>query len=147
MKYPFIFAAALILTTCGEKAESANAPTPAASSAAPAEAATVAEAPVSAEERGRKLFNECAVCHTVKEGDAHRVGPNLFGVVGHTAGTRDGFAYSKAMRESGIVWDDETLGSFIENPQMFLRGNRMAYAGQRDAEKRAAIIAYLNTLK
>ncbi len=144
MKYAITTAifAALTLAACGGQSESSgDSPTPStASAAAPA-------TPATPEERGRKLFNECAVCHTTKEGEAHRVGPNLFGIVGHPAGKADGFAYSKALTESDIVWTDENLDAYIENPQMFLRGNRMAYVGQRDAEKRADIIAYLKTLK
>lgn len=144
MKNAYILAAALALVACGDNAESESADS--AAPAAPA-AAAAAEAPVSPEMRGRKLFNECAVCHTVKEGEGNRVGPNLFGVVGREAGHVEDFAYSKAMKESDIIWSAETLDSYIENPQMFVRGNRMAYAGQRDAEKRADIIAYLKTLK
>ena len=138
MKYALVLAAALILAACGENAESAG----------PATAATAAaEAPASPEERGRKLFNECAVCHTVKEGEGNRVGPNLFGIAGSPAGAVEGFAYSKAMKESGVVWTDETLDGFLENPVSYMRGNRMAYPGQRDPQKRADIIAYLKTLK
>jgi cytochrome c len=146
MKYVLAIAAALILTACGESAEStAEATSPAPSSTTASTAAP--EAAPTPEERGRKLFNECAVCHTVKEGDGNRVGPNLFGIYGSEAGLSEGFAYSKAMKESGIVWTDEALDAYIESPAAFLRGNRMAYAGQRDAQKREDIIAYLKTLK
>ena len=155
MKFPFVLAprrgastaarlalslaACLALAGCGDKTESAG------TGAAPA--VRTAEAPASPEERGRKLFNECAICHTAKEGEANRVGPNLFAIARSEAGQAEGFAYSKAMASSSIVWTDENLDAFIENPQAFLRGNRMAYVGQRDAEKRADIIAYLKTLK
>jgi cytochrome c len=140
VKHLTIFAVFLALCACGDKTAS--------SAAAPAPASKEASAPpASPEERGRKQFNECAVCHTAKAGEANRVGPNLFGVAGREAGMVEGFAYSKALTESDIVWTDENLGAFIENPQAFLRGNRMAYAGQRDPEKRADIIAYLKTLK
>jgi cytochrome c len=99
------------------------------------------------EDPGRVAFRECATCHVVQEGEASRLGPNLFGVYGRAAGTLDDFSYSKAMQNSGIIWDDETLNAFIENPQKFLRGNRMSYPGQPDAEKRAVIIAYLKSLE
>lgn len=135
-------AAALTLAACGAEGESAGS-----GERAPASAAPAAAPSMTPEERGRKLFNECAICHTAKEGDPNRVGPNLFGVVGRSAGQADGFAYSKAFMDADIVWTEENLGAFIENPQAFIRGNRMAYVGQRDAEKRADIIAYLKTLK
>jgi cytochrome c len=142
MKKFAAFALFLTLAACGENSASQSA-----QSSAAAPAATASAVPATPEERGRKLFNECAVCHTAKQGDANRVGPNLFGIVGAKAGQVDGFAYSKAMQDSGIVWTEETLNAYLENPQTFMRGNRMAYAGQRDAQKRADIIAYMKTLK
>ncbi len=144
MNRSFVLAAALLIAACGGESDSQGAAPPASTGSA---GAATSDAPATPEERGRRFFNECAVCHTVKQGDAHRVGPNLFGIVGHEAGKQDGFSYSTAMAEANIVWTEENLGAFIENPQAFLRGNRMAYAGQRDAQRRADIIAYLKTLK
>jgi cytochrome c len=142
MKKFAAFALFLTLAACGDNSASESVQPTAA-----APAATASAAPATPEERGRKLFNECAVCHTSKAGDANRVGPNLFGVFGSEAGKVSGFAYSKVMQESGTVWTEETLNAYLENPQAFMRGNRMAYAGLRDAQKRADIIAYLKTLK
>ena len=139
MKRFIALAAILALAACGEKAGNA--------SSEPAPAIKAAPAPATPEERGRRQFNECAVCHTAKQGEGNRVGPNLFGIAGREAAQADGFAYSKALTESGLVWTDENLNAYIENPPAFLRGNRMAYAGQRDAQKRADLIAYLKTLK
>lgn len=127
--------AALLVAACGES------PT----DEAPARQA--AAAVDKAVEAGRAEFGPCAVCHSVREGDNARVGPSLYGVYGREAGTLDGFAFSKAMTESGIAWNDETLDAFIENPQGFLRGNRMAFVGEKDAETRTAIIGYLKTLQ
>ncbi len=144
MKYAAALAifAAFTLAACGGQSESTG------GSASPSAPSAAAPAPqTTPEERGRRLFNECAVCHTAKEGEPNRVGPNLFGIVARAAGQAEGFAYSKALTESDIVWTEGNIDAFIENPQMFLRGNRMAYVGQRDAEKRADIIAYLKTLK
>jgi len=74
------------------------------------------------------------------------VGPNLAGVYGARAGQQPDFAYSDAMRTSEIVWSDETMNAFLENPLATIPGNRMAYAGERDATRRAEIVAYLKTL-
>ncbi|WP_411818772.1 c-type cytochrome [Hyphococcus sp. DH-69] len=137
MKMYLSLFALLALAGCGEKAEEKS------GSAQTAAAA----APETAESRGRKAFNECAVCHSVREGDSHRVGPNLYAVVGTPAGAREGFAYSKAMKESGVVWDDQALDAFMKNPRDFIPKNRMAYVGQRDDAKRADIIAYLKTMQ
>lgn len=142
MKKPFLFTLFLALAACGDSSSGGGAQP---SAAAPAQ--TASTAPATPEERGRRQFSECAVCHTVKQGEANRIGPNLFGVAGATAGQVEGFAYSKAMKESGIVWTDEELDAFLANPPAYLRGNRMAYAGQRDAQRRADIIAYMKTLK
>lgn len=132
----------VLLAGCGGEDNSAA---PVETSAPGDHAAAPAPDPV---ERGRKLFaSACAICHTQKEGDHSRVGPNLFGIVGRKAASIDDFAYSNAMRASGIVWSEEELDAYLTNPQAVVRGNRMAYAGEPNAEKRAAIIAYLKTLK
>lgn len=125
-----------MLASCGEQS------TEKAASASVTENETAAS-PVQA---GRRAFSECAVCHSARQGAPHRVGPNLFDIVGQNAGTRDGFAYSSAMRNSGVIWSRETLDAYIDNPQAFIRGNRMSYTGQPDSEKRRAIIDYLESL-
>ena len=103
--------------------------------------------PGTPEHEGRLAFGQCAVCHTYREGQPHRVGPNLYGIYGAEAGKAEGFTYTTAMRESGIVWNEEALDAFMENPQTYVRGNRMAYLGEADAEVRANIIAYMKSLR
>ena len=104
-------------------------------------------APMTPAEEGRLSFGQCAVCHSTAEGQPHRIGPNLFDIYGKAAGKGDGFSYTAALRESGIIWTEETLDAFIADPQNYVRGNRMAYLGEADAETRANIIAYLKTLR
>lgn len=99
--------------------------------------------------RGEDLFNErCQACHTVDEGGADKVGPNLFGLFGATAGQR-AFSFerrhSTAMRESGVVWSEENLDRFLENPKNFLPGTRMPFVGFREKTDRENVIAYLKS--
>lgn len=74
------------------------------------------------------------------------IGPTLAGVFGVKAGHVDDFAYSQAMRRSGLVWDEPTLGRYLEAPRELVPGTRMSYAGLDDPAQRQAVIAYLKTL-
>jgi cytochrome c len=96
-------------------------------------------------EHGKAVFKACAACHATDH--ANRVGPGLEEVVGRKAGTVPGFRYSNAMKNSGIVWDANTLDTYLESPQKTVPGNRMPYAGLKDATDRADLVAYLATLK
>jgi len=96
---------------------------------------------------GAKVFkSSCARCHTIDEGGKNKVGPNLFGVFGATAGKRVASfekRHSKAMKGSGIVWDEKTLDGFLANPRKFMAKNRMSFAGVKKAGDRENLIAYL----
>lgn len=98
-------------------------------------------------EAGEAAFRACAACHTVDEGGAHRVGPNLWDIVGASHAHADGFNYSDAMASlSDEPWTYEALNAFIENPRETIPGTRMSYGGMRDVEDRANLIAYLRSL-
>lgn len=103
------------------------------------------------EERGRAAFSACAICHSTKDpeapGYAQMVGPSLFGVYGAKSGHVATYDYSQAMRDANLTWDEATLDRFITRPHDVVPKTRMAFVGEADAEKRAAIIAYLKTLK
>ena len=92
---------------------------------------------------GEKVFKKCKACHVVDK-EKHKTGPHLVNVIGRTAGTAEGYKkYSKAMKNSGIVWNDETLDGYLEKPKKYLKGTRMAFAGLRKEKDRANVIAYL----
>ena len=124
-----------------------EAPTPEETGAAePINTAQAVDAPSASADEPPQAFRQCAVCHAISPDAAPMVGPTLVGVYGVTAANQPNFAYSKALQESGIVWTEENLLAFIENPQKFIPGNRMAYVGERNAERRQAIVDFLKTL-
>lgn len=89
---------------------------------------------------GEAIYARCLACHAL---EYDRTGPRHCGLIGRRAGTVEGFAYSEAMRKSGIVWNDKTLDRFLANPMKAVPGTTMGYAGISDAKERAALIAYL----
>ncbi len=101
---------------------------------------------VGAEEAGPEAFNNnCRTCHSWREGD-NRLGPNLHGIIGRKAGAAQGFAYSSAVKSSGITWDEASLDKFIENPNGFMPNNNMKpFTGVGDAATRKKIIDFLKS--
>jgi cytochrome c len=97
---------------------------------------------------GKLVFNaQCAMCHTISTGGANLLGPNLHGVVGRTAGTLKGFAYSPAMKSAGFIWTSEKLTAYLPAPGAMVPGTKMAYAGLRPAKKVDDLVAFLETQK
>ncbi|QEX22615.1 cytochrome C protein [Hypericibacter adhaerens] len=92
---------------------------------------------------GKALFSRCSTCHAVT--DQNKAGPHLSGVFGRKAGTVEGFRYSKALPASGIVWDDQTLDSYLADPAKAVAGTSMLVKLPKP-EDRADIVAYLKTL-
>lgn len=93
---------------------------------------------------GEKVFARCKICHSVQAGAPSPVGPNLHGVFGRKAGSIEGFNYSEAMKNSGIVWDDETLTKYLRDPRGSLPGNKMAFPGLKNDDEMASLLAYLH---
>ena len=96
---------------------------------------------------GEQVFRKCAACHTVDEGGAARVGPNLWGIYGAQAGGNEAFAprYSNGLKEAGFTWNAETLAPYLTNPREVIQGSRMAFQ-LRDEQEVTDVIAYLKTL-
>ena len=93
--------------------------------------------------KGERVYNKCKSCHTLDQGGKNKQGPNLFGLFGRAAGTVEDFRYSKAMLESGIVWDHEVLDRYLKKPKDVVPRGKMAFPGLRKDQDRLDLIAYL----
>jgi cytochrome c len=94
--------------------------------------------------RGQRVFNQqCRACHTLDKGGAQTAGPNLHGVFGRKAGTAEGYAFSDAMKNSGIVWDDATMAEYNRDPKGKVPGTKMVFNGVKQAGQLADLVAYL----
>jgi cytochrome c2 len=96
-------------------------------------------------EAGKRIYIFCQSCHTINEGGANKVGPNLYGIVGATAAQVDGFVYSEALTGANITWTPEALDEWIAAPSQMVAGTTMIFAGIRDPQQRADLIAYLES--
>ena len=99
-------------------------------------------------DNGKAIFNKCRACHQVGENAKNLVGPKLNGLFGRKAGSIEGFNYSDANKSAGakgLVWTDEVLFKYLENPLTFMQGTKMAFAGLKDEQDRRDVIAYLKT--
>ncbi|HHI88442.1 MAG TPA: cytochrome c family protein, partial [Hellea balneolensis] len=111
-------------------------------------AQTTAPAPkpataASPEALGKKVFNRCRACHTIDASEKNRVGPHLHGVFGRKAGSVADFNYSKAMKSSDIVWNEDTLDQYLASPKKMIPGNKMAFIGLKKEKDRKNLIAFL----
>jgi cytochrome c len=133
----FALAAGIAMVACAQETSAPAAPV----IADPAEvAARVAAADAA---MGRRQYIFCQACHTTNPGGQNKVGPNLSGIVGQSAGQVDGFVYSAALSASGLIWDLPALDSWLDNPNALVPGTTMIFGGVRDPAQRANLIAYL----
>ena len=94
---------------------------------------------------GEKVFRKCKACHAVEAGK-NKVGPSLHNIINQPVAAVEKYKYSKAMiayGEGGAVWDEATLGAYLEAPRKAVKGTKMAFAGLKKPGDRADVIAYL----
>lgn len=90
--------------------------------------------------RGEAIYARCQACHALA---FDRVGPHHCGLLGRRAGSVPDFAYSAALKQSAIVWDEKSLDRFLAAPMKAVPGTSMTYDGIPERQERADLIAYL----
>jgi len=94
--------------------------------------------------KGEATFAKCMSCHTIDQGGADGIGPNLYGVIGKPIGKHAaGFAYSSDLSSHGGEWTYENLFHWLAGPKAFAAGTKMSFAGLSSPEDRANVIAFL----
>ena len=96
--------------------------------------------------KGEADVKVCQSCHSFEKGGVAKVGPPLYGVLGRPKGSIAGFAYSDGMKAKGGDWSFADLNSFVAKPSAYVSGTKMTYPGETDPQKRADILAYIDTL-
>ena len=94
---------------------------------------------------GEKVFKKCSACHMIAAGGKNMIGPNLWNVIGRTAGSVSDYKYSKAMVAYAKEWSFEEMNSYLIKPQAYIKGTKMAFAGLRKEKDRASVILYMNS--
>lgn len=96
--------------------------------------------------KGAEVFKKCASCHSIDQGGANGIGPNLYATLGEGVGQgKAGYAFSDALKGVGGTWDFDKMNAWLTSPRKFANGTKMSFAGLSNAEDRANVIAYLNS--
>ena len=91
---------------------------------------------------GKKVFKKCVACHSLQEGK-NKIGPSLYNLLDRKIGSVEGYKYSKAMKNSCVVWDEESLDKFLTKPRKFIPKTKMAFRGIKNKSLRDDLISFL----
>ena len=91
---------------------------------------------------GKKVFKKCVACHSLQEGK-NKIGPSLYNLLDRKIGSVEGYKYSKAMKNSGVVWDEESLDEFLIKPRKFIPKTKMSFRGIKNKSLRDDLISFL----
>jgi cytochrome c len=92
---------------------------------------------------GELSFKKCLPCHSIGEGAKNKVGPVLNGLEGRHSGSIEGYSYSAANKNSGIVWDEATFKDYIKDPRAKIPGTKMIFPGIKNEKEAGDLWAYL----
>jgi len=111
-----------------------------------AEVAIASLLPTADVAKGAEVFKKCAACHTINQGGANGIGPNLWHTLGEGVGQgKGGFAFSDALKGVGGTWDFDKMNAWLTSPRKFANGTKMTFAGLSNPQDRANVIAYMNS--
>jgi len=96
--------------------------------------------------KGKKVFKKCVACHSLQEGK-NKIGPSLYNLLGRKAGSVEGYKYSKAMKNSDVVWDEESLDKFLTKPRKFIKKTKMSFLGIKKKSLRDDLISFFKQLQ
>jgi cytochrome c len=96
-------------------------------------------------EGGKKVFKKCAACHSYESGGAHKLGPNLAGIVNAPIASKSDYSYSDALKSMDKPWNYEELYAFLKKPRKYAPGTKMSFAGLKKPEQIADIIKLLES--
>ena len=95
-------------------------------------------------EKGKTVFNQCMICHSIGPGAQNKIGPELNGIDGRKAGTVANFSYSDANKNSGIVWNEASFKDYIKDPRTKVPGTKMVFAGVKNEQQVNDLWAYIS---
>ena len=106
-------------------------------------AATAEDSPAS----GREVYERhCQTCHGGTAPADSPIGPDLAGIVDKRAATQSSGLHSRALTNSGIVWNRDSLRRYLADPGLAVPGTVMP-TRMSDAAELESLLDYLESLR